>query len=293
MAAIQVTTIKNALHTWIRTASGLPADRILWAGQNAPEPPGTDQAWILLGRMTWTNPGNDWSQFAPNPLTFSPKTVTLDATTDQGSSTGHQLTTRSGPIHLVTTGSLAGTNLATATNYWIIATGPDTVKFAASFQDADTGVFIDIQGAGTGTHTIVYTPDTRTAGAELIEYVRGARRVSFDVQCFPAQPVPPAILADTDEAYSILSDVAAKCWLGSIYGPLSDAGIGVIDSGQPQSIDGVLNAVYFEPRAIMTVVFATTSEVQGTETIIDFVNFDGTEDAPTFVLDDTVPPNKP
>ncbi len=292
MPAIAITTIKNALHTWIRTASGLPVERVLWEGQNAPEPSNTLH-WIQLGRFSWTNPGSDWSQYESNPLTFSPKTVTLDAGTDLGTSTAHTLATRDGPIRLATTGSLAGTGLATATDYWIIRDGANTVKFATSFLNANAGTFIDILGAGTGTHTIVSTAATRKAGQELKEYARGARRVSFTVQCFPPLPTLPALQVDTDDPVAVLGEVVAKVALGAYSRPLQDAGIGLLDPGTPVPVHGVRNSVYFEPRATMTVVFSTTSEVEGTETIIDYTNLDEDPGTGDFSVDLTVPPNEP
>jgi len=90
---------------------------------------------------------------------------------------------------------------------------------------------------------------------------------------------------------AVLSDVSTKVNLGSIMGGLQAAGIGVLKSGDPRQIDGVLNSVYFEPRAIMTVVLSTTSEVEATETIIDYVNNIDADPGADFSLDLTTPPN--
>jgi hypothetical protein len=292
MPAIALTTIKNAIHTWFKNASGLTADRVRWAGQNAPEPSNTLH-WILLGRFSMTNPGSDWTEYEPNPLVFANKVVTLDAATDTGTSADHDLLTRDGPIRLETTGSLSGTGLAVDTDYWCIKTDANTLQFSESFAAADAGIYIDIQGAGTGVHSIVDTADTRRAGQELKELVRGARRVSFEVQCFPPQPELPELQDDYDDPVSVLSDCVAKAGLGIYASALQDAGIGLLDAGTPTSVGGIQNSVYFEPRATMTVVFSTTSEVEGTETIIDYVNLDEDPGSLDFAVDATTPPESP
>lgn len=48
MSAVNWTTVKNAIFTWVQESSGLAADRIVWGGQNAIRPPGVADAWISL-----------------------------------------------------------------------------------------------------------------------------------------------------------------------------------------------------------------------------------------------------
>lgn len=294
MASIQWTTLKNAIATWILTASGLPPERLRWAGSNAPQPPTSSTLpWILVSRFTWRNPGSDFTQYETNPLDFAPKTATLDSSLDIVSVANHGLTTRDGPVRLTTTGSLAGTNLATDTDYWVIREDAGSLRLASSFLDADAGNAVDIQGSGTGVHALVSTPDSLRSGHELIERVRGARRVQFDIQCFPPVPALGQPLPDDADPISTLSDITAKVGLNAIAQPLAMAGFGLIGIDGPRQIDGVLNNTIFEPRAIMTVTFATTSEVVGTDTIIDYVEV--AEDPGTFSLslDFNVPANEP
>jgi hypothetical protein len=288
MASIDITTIKNAIASWIIGASGLTSDRIRWEGQPQPEPSGNAQPCISIGRFTFSNPGSDWVDYEPNPLVFADKVITLNAATDQATATAHGLTTRSGPVRLTTTGSLAGTGLATGTDYWLIVDGANTFKFATSFLNADAGTFIDIQGTGVGVHSLVDTPDTVKAGEELREVVRGARNVTFNVTCFPPLPT-----TDVTEAVIILSDISAKSGLRVYSEILQNANIGLLDPGSPTPVAGIQNAVYFEPRAVMTVVFTTSSEVSGTETIIDYVGVDEDPGTRDFLVDLTNPPNEP
>lgn len=276
MSAVAWTGIKNAIVDWMVAGSGLPASRFRWGGQNAPEPAGTSQAWVSLRISQVTMSGWDWNAYAARPLNFTAKPFTLDDTANVLLVPLHTLTTRSGPIRLTTTGSLAGTGVATGTDYWWIRTDDNTAQLATSFANADAGVFIDILGVGTGVHSVVSTPDTVTAGQELTEYARGARRVQVSVTCFPPQPT-----TDSSEALAILTDIVASSYLTSISEALSAANIGMIDPGQPQAVDGILNSVYFEPRATMTVMFHTVSEVSATQTIIAEVqaSADGVTDA--------------
>lgn len=279
MPSIDITTIKNALHTWIRGSSGLSADRVLWDGQPAPEAAGNDLPWISLGRITWSAPGWDWVEYKNNPLVFTAKPFTLDATTDQLTATAHTLTRRSGPVQIATTGSLAGSGLTVGTHYWVGLTGANTLRLATSFLAADQGTYIDILGAGTGTHTLVSIAGTLKAGEELREISRGARKGSFTVTCFP--PIPST---DTTEAVMVLSDISAKSWLSIYANPIQDANIGLLNAGSPQSINGVRNSVYFEPRAVMTVVFTTTSEVEAPWGSIEYVDVESDPPGETFVV---------
>jgi hypothetical protein len=56
------------------------------------------------------------------------------------------------------------TGLAAVTDYFVISTGTNTFKLAASLVDALAGTAVDITDAGTGTHT--FTP-TALAGANV------------------------------------------------------------------------------------------------------------------------------
>lgn len=274
MPSIPWQTIKDCIHTWFVLGSGLPANRVIWEGQNMPEPTGSTQAWISLGRPTWTNPGSDWTETVHNPLAFADKTFTLNAGTDQATCTAHGLTTRTGPVRVETSGSLAGSGLATGTDYWVIRDSDDTLKFAASFLDANVGTFIDITGVGTGTHSIVSTADTVKSGEELMETAYGLRRFTMNVTCFPKQPDPHsgAVVGDAEEAHAILSDVVAYSVLTVQAERFFAANVGLLDAGSPQAIGGVQNAVYFEPRATLTIAFTATSAMSAPVGSLEYVN---------------------
>lgn len=86
----------------------------------------------------------------------TPSTFTANAGTDLCTFSANVRNTGDGPNRVTSSGTLP-VPLAINTDYFLIvnATGfGGTAKLAASFQDAINGVFIDIQSAGTGTHTM-------------------------------------------------------------------------------------------------------------------------------------------
>lgn len=72
----------------------------------------------------------------------------------------HGLLTGDGPFQLTTTVTLPA-GLSLATNYWVIRLDDDTFSLATSLALALAGTAVDITDAGTGTHTISDTVDTK------------------------------------------------------------------------------------------------------------------------------------
>lgn len=66
MPAIAWTTIEDALHAWVRAASGLAADHVIWADQGGPRPDGT---YIAMRLTSLRNVGDEWitTEDAPDP----------------------------------------------------------------------------------------------------------------------------------------------------------------------------------------------------------------------------------
>lgn len=283
MSATDWTTNKNTIAQWMINGSGLPASRIRWGGQNAPQPGGSTQAWISLRLTKVETQGYDVTKWNDNFITFAPKAiVSLNAALDTVTVTAHGFNTGDGPVNL--TGDLTGTNLANLTGYWAIKVDADNFKVATTFQNAINGVFVDIQGVGTGAHTVVSTATTKTVGKELAETIYGGRKVTVTVTCFPPQPT-----TDATEAMAILSDVVAYANLTKQYMAFAAGGVGMSDYGDPQSVDGVLNAVYFEPRATMTISFFTTSVITDFQGEIDYVTADNAPQTPA----ETIKVSKP
>lgn len=283
MSATNWTKVKNTIAQWMINGSGLPASRVRWGGVNAPQPAGSSQAWISLRVTKNEAQGYDFTKWNDNFITFAPKTVSaINAVTDTVTSVAHGFNTGDGPVNL--TGDLTGANLANLTGYWAIVVDPDNVKIATTFLNAINGVFIDIQGAGTGSHTIVSTATTKTVGKELAETIYGGRKVTVTVTCFPPQPT-----TDATEALAILSDIVAYANLTKQYLAFAAGGVGMSDYGTPQSVDGVLNAVYFEPRATMTISFYTTSVITDFQGEIDYVEADNAPHTPAETINVSKP----
>ncbi len=77
--------------------------------------------------------------------------------------TTHLYRTGDGPFRITTSGSLAGTGLALATDYWIQVVDANNIRLFTTFEAiialgsiSATGA-VDITGIGTGTHTITTT----------------------------------------------------------------------------------------------------------------------------------------
>jgi len=68
--------------------------------------------------------------------------------------TGHGLTTGTGPVQIASTLTVPP-GLEEDTDYWLIATDANTLKFAETLEDAVEGTAIALTGDGTGDITIV------------------------------------------------------------------------------------------------------------------------------------------
>lgn len=93
------------------------------------------------------------------PFTLAPTVFTASASTDKLTVTGSNFPTGLGPLQLNSSGTLP-TGLVSSTDYWAIADGANTFRLAGSLAAALAGTFIDIDDAGSGTHTIFSTGST-------------------------------------------------------------------------------------------------------------------------------------
>lgn len=55
--SIEFTTVRAAIHAWVVAATGVAADRVRWAGQNAPR---ADRPYLALRFLAITPVGQDW-----------------------------------------------------------------------------------------------------------------------------------------------------------------------------------------------------------------------------------------
>jgi hypothetical protein len=102
----------------------------------------------MLGWYPVTTTTTTGNQALINSKTFtatvaSPTVLTLAATWDMQTGT---------PIRLTTSGTL-DTGLSLATTYYWNRTGAGTGNLATSYANLDAGTFVNVSGAGSGTHT--------------------------------------------------------------------------------------------------------------------------------------------
>jgi hypothetical protein len=235
-------TVQRAIQRAIVAASGLPSSSVQWNDQNIARPAAP---CITIGVLTFTPVGQVFKSTAPNPLVLADDVVeSVDASANTLTLTAHAMLTGDGPLRLTTTGSLAGTGLAVATDYWAIKSGANTVQFAASFQDAMDGVAIDITGAGTGVHTIVNTAETLRAGAEVMHTFTGIRDVVLSIQCFAATGVGAAA------SFAILDTMITAMAKPSVRDALRRDGKCGLTFSEAVPVNGAeFKAAVFEPRA--------------------------------------------
>lgn len=118
-------------------------------------------------------------------------TWTINASTDVATMTGHGFTTGNGPVRLTNSGGGLPTGLSTGTDYWIIRIDADTFYFAASYDDAIAGTYVNVSSAGTGTHSLKMLPlynhdltvehikiNTGAGGALLVSDEKGGRALA-------------------------------------------------------------------------------------------------------------------
>jgi hypothetical protein len=171
------TTVKDALHTWVRTASGLAAAKVMWGAQNIGR---GDSPFISLRMMTLGNGGaQDW---------------------------------------------------------------------------------LDIEDA-----------EEPEAGAEVTRIARGQRTMTFVITCYAA-----ANAADANEPHALLEGVRIRAALPSFRTALRTANIGIGSFEDITVLDGIINTVTFEPRAVLTCRLHLTSEISETGTFIESAELEGT-----------------
>lgn len=264
-ASIAWAAVENALQNWIATAIPLPGSSVIWSQQNNTRP-ATPFVALRFGNIEHV--GLDWIEYTDLPLVFVPIAVTgVNTGTNTLTAPGHGLKTGDGPWQIASTGTVPG-GLTTLTNYWAIFVDANTLKVAAKFQNAWVPTPVALTSAGTGTITIQSTGNTRRAGSELTLRSRGMRRVTLQVQAFAA--------AGTGVSGAVQMLEAVLSFRSRHRVILNAIGVGVLDVTPIRSIDGIVNAVIFEPRATMEIDLSLPGEVTDVDTYIEQVQDTGT-----------------
>ncbi len=275
-------TVQDALVAWVRAATGL--SNVLWTGQNAQRP---SAPYIAMRIMGVRQLGHDAPDVEENPLEFNDLAVaSVNAGTNEITfAAAHNLLTGDGPVRFTTTGAWAGVvGGDEEIDFWVIKVSATVIKIAESFPDAMNGAAFDIAGAGTGTHTLSDTDDTRRQGSEILLYARGMREVTLALQCFGGSA------AGSSSAMALLNAVVGYAELETQRAAFHAAGIGMARFDRVRSLDGMLGATVYESRAILECTFFLAEEVSEQTTYIDYVELENeTTETTTFVPEDPNP----
>lgn len=270
---------QNAVQAYVVAATALPPTSVVFGQQTGgPRVAGPS---IVLRISNIAEMGGTWLDWVANPLTFT--TVTIQSISGStATAPAHGLLTGDGPITIASTGTMPG-GLVADTNYWIIAPDANTLQFAASYANTGGGqgagnptTPITLTGPGSGTITISDTPDTLRAGQELLAIARGFQRVSLELHAHTAVGV------GNGQPQALLQMVKTRRTWPSQEAILQNANIGLLDVDRIRAIQGVKDAVIFEPRAYLELHLCVPFEEAQPVTIIDTVVVGGTV---------TVPPN--
>lgn len=247
------TTVEDALHDWITTATGLANDHVIWSAQNGDRPT-TPFVEMTLGVVQRV--GLDGVQFVNAPLVLAPLVATPTVSTSTFTSVAHGRKTGDGPVRP----TADGYGLLAATNYWFIVVDADHFQLATSFQLAMALTALALS-AGSGNVTFASTVDTVAAGAEMTAKSLGMRRVRVTFQAFATDAF------GNNAAGPLLDSVVTA--LPRRASTLRAAGVCVLDCGSVTTSGGVIDSSVFEPRAVLEIVLSLASEVDEPTTRIE------------------------
>lgn len=287
MSGIDWAAQQRAMRNWVIAGTGLSADKVVWGQQDAPRPAGPA---ILLRVSNIAEIGRSWLETEDAPLSFSPKSVSgVDTTADTLTVLAHGFATGAGPIHMASTGTLpaaVGGNITAGVDYWLIAPDANHLQLARTYADTGGGqgagnpiTPIDLTSAGSGAITISSTDDTRVAGAELNAISRGYLRVTLELRCHSAQG------QGVDAAVMILQRLRTRRAWPTQQDILLGSNIGLIDVDRTRAIQGIRDALLFEPRAYCDVHLCVVAEEAEGLTIITSAEVTDTTTGHEFVIE--------
>ncbi len=122
---------------------------------------------IHVGLLGELNDVTDKTFTAAYTALVNPDDTFTAAGDDICTAAAHGLLTGDGPFRLTTSAADLPLNLLTGTDYWIIYLSSSTFSLATTLENALNGVAVDIGDAGTGTHTISDTADTKRPSSPI------------------------------------------------------------------------------------------------------------------------------
>ena len=265
-------SLEAAMVAWVTAATGIAAARVRWHGQGKilPRPAGAG-AWVDLHELASVAGGPDWSRLSANPLAFADLLIAaVNAGANTLTVTAHGRATGDGPVQLETTGTAPG-GAATLTDYWLIVVDANTVQLAATFLNAMDLVPLDLTSAGTGSHSLVSTDDTRAQGAEAIARTCGTRTATVRVMVFGGTAT-----GDT-KPRAYLDRMRAAAALPGLRAAMVAQGVAIASCGGVTDVSASIATVDFEPRAVMDAQLNLSApELTETMGVIDTFSATGT-----------------
>ncbi len=275
--------IQKAMQDWVCATTGLPDTSVVWMQQDGRRPPG---AAVMLRISNLAEIGQRELNVEDKPLTFADKTVTLvDVAGNRLEIAGHGLVTGDGPVTVDSSTNDPPAPLDEAEEYWVIVLDPDHVRLASSYVNAGgaqglagPATPIVLADAGTGTLLLKDTDDT-VRGLQEIEVIsRGYLRVTLELRCHSATGT------GDEMATSILERVRARRELPTPKQILIDANLGIIDVDRVRAVQGIKDALLFEPRSYLDVHFCIASQEPEAVTRIESVELTDVTVPKTFTV---------
>jgi hypothetical protein len=272
--SVDWTTRQDAMRAWVAGGCQLPLSNVYWGGQDSERPP---EPAVEL-RVYSSHPmGMAWLDTEVQFNSFSPINVTaVNVGQSRLTATAHGLGNGDGPVRVTSTGTVPG-GLVLNTDYWVIKIDANTIQLAKSFVNTGgawvNGVStvnpvtpITLTSAGTGTISVQSTGSTQRAGHEIRQVSRSLERLGLMVACYTSEVV------GINAAMSLLDRIKARQKLPSQQAILRAAHLGLTLVERSRAIHGVRNAVQFEPRALVEVLFSMPTEEAEDGTIIGAVS---------------------
>lgn len=168
--------------------------------------------------------------------------------------------------------AIAWSTIENALWTWVQTTSSlDTnhVVWADQNQPAPSGPYITMRLSNIGMiglgDSVKYAADP-APGGDMLATASGQRKCTLALECFAGDAV------GARGAGAILEDVLTALNFDEVYTPISEAGISVVNFGNVQQIDGVVNSTLLEPRATVDVKLFLTSSMTIAGTRITTVN---------------------
>lgn len=278
-SGVDYVTLQRNLQRWVVASSGLPTNKVYWGGQTSPTgqtmPRPTAPA-IELRLSNDAEMSKAWVDMESNPLTFADITVTaVNTGTSTVTAVGHGLLTGDGPVRV--SGTLPSPIVA-GTNYWIIAVDADHLQFASTYVNTGGGqgstnpiTPMTLTSSPAGTFVVSNTSSTVRAGEELMAITRSYERMTFEMHCYSAAGT------GLNMATAILQRVRSRRMWPSQRAAFKAANIGILFVERVRAIQGVKDAVLFEPRAYLDMQLCVPCEDAEAITVINRIEITSAE----------------